>query len=140
MGKIFKPWKSGFTLIEVLLAAALISAIGIAIASATSANASARRVLDEKIQATNLVTAYLEEIRQMDYSDNSSPYSSVSENIIPPPQYVISMHFAYSNDGNTWETTNHSGTWHLQRISVTVSREGGRDILTTCTFKSPRIE
>ena len=130
----------GFTLIEVLVAVALIVALGTAIASAMNTNASARRVLDEKIQATNLVTDYLEAIRQLPYDDVASPYAGVANSIVLPNQYVVTMRFFYSPDGTTWVTNNNSGAYKLQKISISVSRTTGRLVLTTCTFRTPRIK
>ena len=139
LARLYRRQK-GLTLIEVLVSVAIMAALGTAIASALNANASSRRVLDEKIQATNLVTEYLEAIRQLSYSANASPYNTVSNNITMPTQYIVAMNIAYSNDGNSWDTTNHSGTWKLQKITISVSRTTGRLVLTTCTFRTPRIK
>ena len=130
----------GFTLIEVLVGVAIIAAIGMGVIRAIDTNARARQVLDEQVQATNLVTAYLEGIRQLPYSDNASAYASVSNSIVKPSQYIVAMDIAYSPDGVYWATDNNSGAYKLQRIKISVSREGGKPVLYTCTFKSPRTK
>jgi len=127
----------GFTLIEVLVGAAIIAAIGTGVIRAIDTNARAIRVLDEQVQATNLVTAYLEGIRQLPYSDSASPYASVNVGIVKPPQYIVVMDIAYSPDGVYWAPTNNNGAYKLQRITISVSH-GDKPVLSTCTFKSPR--
>lgn len=128
----------GFTLIEVLVAVAIISAIGTGVIRAVDANARARQLLDERIQATNLVTAYLEGIRQLPYSDSASPYASVDAGVIKPPQYVVAMNIVYSPDGAFWTTDSNGGAYKLQKITISVSREGGKPVLSVCTFRTPR--
>lgn len=129
----------GFTLLETVLAVVIIGLIGTGVVKAIDTNARAGRVLDEKVQATNLVTAYLEGIRQLPYSDNASPYNTVNASIIKPPQYVVSMNIAYSPNGTTWFDTPATDR-KLQRITISVSREGGKPVLSTCTFRTTRTE
>ncbi|MFH1382832.1 MAG: type II secretion system protein [Chloroflexota bacterium] len=137
---IFLQEQMGFTLIEVLISVVIIAAIGLGLNRALFTNARARQVLDEKVQATNLVTNYLEGIRQLPYSDNASPYVSVSNSIVKPPQYIVAMDIAYSPDGVNWATDNNNGAYKLQKIRISVSREGGKPVLSSCTFKSPRTK
>ncbi|MBI4283534.1 MAG: prepilin-type N-terminal cleavage/methylation domain-containing protein [Chloroflexi bacterium] len=134
----FRFWRSqsGFSLIEVLVTVAILAAIGVVFLKAVDANARATGVLDEKVQATNLVTSYLEAIRQMPYSDNASPYSSVGDNITKPPQFSVAINVEYSTDGTSWVPTR--TTEKLQKISISVSRTGGKLVLTTCTFRAKR--
>ena len=129
----------GFTLIEVLVGVAIIAAIVTGVISAIDTNARAIGILDEKVQATNLVTAYLEGVRQLPYSDSASPYASVSNSIVKPTQYVVAMDIAYSPDGVYWAPTNNNGAYKLQRITISVSH-GDKPVLSTCTFKSPRTK
>ncbi|MFH0768780.1 MAG: type II secretion system protein [Chloroflexota bacterium] len=136
----FFQGQMGFTLIEVLVGVAIISAIGVTTIRAVDTNIRAREILNEKVQATNLVTAYLEGIRQMPYSDNGSPYNSVGGSVVKPNQYIVAMEIHYSPDGISWYSNNSSGAYKLQRIRISVSREGGKPVLSVCTFKSPRIK
>lgn len=132
----------GFTLLEMVLGVAIIALIGTGVIKAVDTNARAVRIIDEQVQATNLATAYLEGIKQLAYDDSASPYASVGDTIIKPPQYNVAVNVAYGYlvDGVlTWATTNNSGTYKLQNISISVSREGGKLVLTTCTFRTTRI-
>ncbi len=127
----------GFSLIETIVAVVIIGFIGAGVVMALDTNARAGRVLDEQVVATNLVTAYLEGIRQMPYSDNTSPYSSVGDNITKPAQYSVTVNIYYSLDGVNWVTT-HDNDEKLQRIGISVSRTSGKLVLSTCTFRANR--
>lgn len=132
----------GFTLIETLIAVVIISAIGTGVIKGIDTNARADRVLDEQVQATNLVTAYLENMRQLDYDNSANPYPAISNNVIMPTQYSVAVNIAYgySSDGLNinWATTNNSGAYTLQKISISVSRTSGKPVLTTCTYRAKR--
>ncbi len=128
--------QGGFTLLEVVLGVIIIGLIGTGVIQAIDTNARAVRVLDEQVQATNLVTAYLEGIRQIPYSDNPSPYANVGDNITKPTQYSVAVNIAYSADGVNWTTT-HTNE-NLQKITISVFREGGKLVLSTCTFRTKR--
>ena len=132
--------QEGFTLIEVVIAVVIIGLIGMGVIKAIDTNARSGRTLDEKVQATNLVTAYLEGIRQLSYDATASPYPSVNASINKPTQYVVAMNITYSPDGSYWYSTNNSGAYKLQRITISVSREGGRPVLSTCTFRTTRTK
>ncbi len=130
--------QGGFTLLEVVLGVIIIGLIGTGVIQAIDTNARAVRVLDEQVQATNLVTAYLEGIRQIPYSDNPSPYANVGDNVTKPTQYSVAVYIAYSADGDNWVATSNNGTLKLQKISILVSRTGGKPVLSTCTFRTKR--
>lgn len=130
----------GFTLLEVLVGVFIIAGVGLGVIRAIDTNAKARQILDEKVQAANLVTAYLEGIRQLPYSDSTNPYASVNTSVVTPPQYVVTTNITYSPDGVYWATNNNSGAYKLQRIAISISRQGGKPVFSTCTFKSPRIK
>ncbi|MBM2825922.1 MAG: hypothetical protein HW402_1586 [Dehalococcoidales bacterium] len=133
----------GFSLLETVLAVFLIALIGAGVIRAISTNARASGVLDEKVQATNLATAYLEGIRQLGYDDSASPYASVNATVTKPPQYIVATNIAYgsSTDGLniTWYDTP-AADRKLQKITISVSRTSGKLILTTCTFRTTRTE
>ena len=134
-------WSSnqrGLTLLEVLIAAGLIGLIGVGIARALDTNARAGRVIDEQVQATNLITSYMENMRQLSYDDSANAYASIGNNVTMPAQFAVSVNLAYSGDGTNWASTNNSGAYKLQKISISVVRTNGKVVLTTCTFRTMR--
>jgi len=135
----FLRGQRGFTLIEVVLAAAILAVIGVVLLNALDTNAKATRQLDEKVVATNLATAYIEAIKaweyQVDYPQDEAPLNSITV----PPQYNVNVNIAFSSDGTTWVAYDTENPQTIQKLAVTVSREGGKHILTICTFKAKRV-
>lgn len=130
--------QNGLTLLEVLIAAGMLGLIGLGVIRAIDANARAGRVLDEQVQATNLITAYMENMRQSAYDDSGNAYASIGANVTKPVQFSVVTNIQYSGDGSTWSSTNASGSYKLQRVSVSVMRTSGKIVLTTCTFRTRR--
>ncbi len=135
----FLRGQRGFTLIEVLVAAAILAVIGVVLLNALDTNAKATRTLDEKVVATNLATAYFEAIKASPYAET---YDDVVADITIPPQYLVNVDIQFSSDGDTTDGI----TWvdnytdeTIQKIAIAVSREGGKSILTICTFKTKRV-
>ena len=136
----FLRGQRGFTLIEIILAAAILAVIGVVLLNALDTNAKATRQLDEKVVATNLATAYFEAIKASPYAET---YDDAVAGITVPPQYIVNVDIDFSSDGDTtdgqitWVDTYNGET--LQKITITVSREGGTPILSICTFKTKRL-
>ena len=135
----FLRGQRGLTLIEVLVAAAILAVIGVVLLNALDTNAKATRQLDEKVVATNLATAYIEDIKAMDYAET---YPEPKDIIAIPPQYDVNVDITFTddsnpNDGIEWNYDPVGKT--IQKLAVTVSREGGKHILTICAFKTKRI-
>ncbi len=146
----FLRGQKGLTLIEVLVAAAILGAIGVGLLNALDTNAKATRQLDEQVVATNLATAYIEAIKAYAYQEDYPPDQPPLNSITVPPQYIVNVGIQFSSesiiegditqiiwvdeylDGEGKERT-------IQKIVVTVSREGGRHILSICTFKTKRV-
>jgi len=136
----FLRGQRGFTLIEVLVAAAILAVIGVVLLNALDTNAKATRTLDEKVVATNLATAYFEAIKASPYA---LTYDDVVADITVPPQYLVNVDIDFSSDGEwadgiDWVAYDTENPQTIQRIAISVSREGGRHILTICTFKTKR--
>ena len=135
----FLRGQRGFTLIEVLVAAAILAAIGVGLLNALDTNAKATRTLDEKVVATNLATAYFEAIKAASYDITEPYYDDVVADITIPPQYIVDVDIAFSSDGTTWvDDYDELIDQTLQKLAITVSREGGNHVLTICTFKTKR--
>ena len=134
--------QAGFSLLETVVAVVIIGFIGTGVIKAVDTNARSGRVLDEQVQATNLVTGYLEGIRQLPYSDNASPYNTVSAAVTKPTGYdvVVDIKYGSSSDGFNIIWADTRTTEKLQKITISVSRTGGKLVLTTCTFRTTRTE
>ena len=142
-GKLrFLRGQKGLTLIEVLVAAAILAVIGVVLLNALDTNAKATRTLDEKVVATNLATAYIEAIKAAPYDITEPYYDDVVAGITIPPQYIVNVGIQFSDDGSSGDgidwTDDYNGET-LQKIAITVSREGGTPILSICTFKTKRV-
>ncbi|MFC1984058.1 prepilin-type N-terminal cleavage/methylation domain-containing protein [Chloroflexota bacterium] len=128
----FLRGQRGFTLVEVLAAAAILAAIGVGLLNALDTNAKATRTLDEKVVATNLATAYLEAIKALPYAET---YPSPEDLITIPSQYDVDIRTNFSTDGGvTWGEYADDA---LQKITISISREGvGRSVFSMCTFRA----
>ncbi len=128
----------GFSLIEVLIAVAILGFIGGGVVLSLDTNARATRVLDEQVQATNLATTYFEAIRAASYNNTYPEYSSAGENIDIPAQYSVVIDADYSADGTNWVEDHSADNQTLQRITISVSREGGKPVFSMCTYRIER--
>ena len=124
----------------VLVAVGILAAIGTGLLTALNTNYKATRILDEQVTAVNLATTYFEAIKTMPYADT---YPNAEDIITVPTQYNVNIDIdftsdSYPDDGITWVDTSTDET--LQRITVTISREGGEPVLSMCAFKTKRVE
>ena len=137
----FLRGQRGIGLLETIIAAAILGLVGTSVLTALDTNARATQTLDEHVVATNLATAYIEAIKAMDYNDT---YPSAEDiNITVPPQYDVHLDIAFTsdsnpNDGIEWNYISEGKT--IQKLTVTVSREGGKPVLYICDFKTKRVE
>ncbi len=129
----FVKEQRGFSLLEVLVAVAILGLIGTSAVMAIDTNSRAGRVLDEQVVAANLASAYLEVIKGLPYDNSATPYSNAGENIAIPTQYSVEIDVYYSADGATWVDTYTDET--LQKIIVSVSHEG-KPVLSVCTYRA----
>jgi len=128
----FLQSQTGFTLIEVLVAVAILAAIGVAVLQGLDTVSRSTYISDQKAVAGNLATEYLEAIKGMPYD---ATYPSAGDNIDIPFQYSVAVNIAFSENGTTWVDAYTGQT--LQKIAVSVS-QGGRPILSICTLRASR--
>ena len=139
----FLRGQRGITLLETLIAVAILAAIGVSLLNALDTNAKATRQLDEEVVATNLATAYFEAIKAASYDSTEPYYDAAVAGITIPPQYIVNVDIQFSSDGDTtdgitWVDTYTDET--IQKITLTISREGGKPVLAICSFKTKRVE
>ncbi|MFQ6121813.1 MAG: prepilin-type N-terminal cleavage/methylation domain-containing protein [Dehalococcoidales bacterium] len=131
--KIFRQ-QTGFTLVEVLVAIGILSAIAVGLLSALQTNAKSTRNLDERVEAANLATAYMETIKELPYA---ATYPSVGDYVTVPFQYEVVVETECSSDGTNFGPCTGSDNETLQKITVNVSREG-RPVFSLCTYRTKR--
>ena len=126
--------QAGFGLLEALVAIGILGLIGVGVIAALDTNSRANRTLDEKVTAVSLATAHLEVIRELTYDDTGDSYLNAGASITIPSQYNVDISTEWSSDGEIFVPYNTEDAT-LQRITVSVSREGGRPVLLMCTYK-----
>lgn len=124
---------SGFTLIEVLVAVAIFSVIGVGLMSALFTTTRSSALVDEKTNARILITETIETIRLLPYAAN---YLNGGDDITGPNQYTVVIETEGTNDDITWQPS--TGNETLQRIFISVFREG-KPVMRICTFRTPRL-
>ena len=125
--------QAGFTFIEVLVALAILGMIGVGLLSALGTSSRASGTLDEQVVATNLAVAHLEAIKESSYA---ATYPNAGDNITVPFQYYVVIDTECSTDGGTtFSGCTGSGNETLQKITVTVSREG-ESVFTLSTYRN----
>ena len=127
--------QGGFSLLEALVAVAILGFIGTGVVMGLDTNARAGRVLDEQAVGANLASVYHETIKKSAYENNSPEYAGVVGSISLPTQYSVVIDVDYSADGDTWVDTYTDET--LQRIIVSVSH-GGKPVLSMCSYRTER--
>ncbi len=130
--------QTGFTLIEVLVAVAILAAIGVAFINAINTSYKSVRILDEKTQAEALIRSQLDDIKASPYLDSGNytvtvtlpTQYSMTINVVPPQQIGLSRTPLEDIVGGPVTT--------IQEITVSVFRTGsggGRPVLSVGTYK-----
>ena len=118
--KLFKGEK-GFSLLETVLALALLAIIGVAFLSGLGTTSNARALAEERVTAKILAEAQMESIKKEAYSDNYTQisldgYDNYSANITVEDQY-----------------------YNLQKVTVTVYHHD-EEVFLLESFKVKRWE
>ncbi len=129
--------QGGFTLVEVIIALAILGTIGVAFMLGLSASYRARGVTEEQVQAASLARAALEEVRSNDLYNgpgcNPDCYSYTRP--LPTGYSVAIVTQAYCTPEPCDPAVDSDG--NIQKNSVTVSR-GGQPLLTIEDLKTRR--
>jgi len=134
-GMRFLVGQRGFSLLESLIAVAILAAIGVTLAYALETNSRSVRIIDDQKTAVNLITVYFEAIKDLDYSEEYPIDQPPLNSIIIPPGYDVHIRTYFSTDGGqTWGGYTDNA---LQKITISISYVGdGKPVLSMCTFRT----
>ena len=110
--KAFQSRARGFTMVEIVIAIALIGVIAVAILSALSTASMALIIADERATAESLARSQIEYVKDQEYIDYSDPAHEDYLLITTPEGYEIEPVIVEQLQEG------------LQKITVTVSRDG----------------
>ncbi len=130
----------GFSLIEVLVAVAILAAIGVTFIRAIDASNRGIRVMDEKTQAEALIRTQLDAIKLGPYEDSGNYTVTVDL----PPQYGMSINvtaprrIGTADNYTSLEELMEESITTIQEITISVYRtgiDGDRPVLSIGTYK-----
>lgn len=112
----------GINLIEMVVAVAILAAVGVAFMAGLSGAFRAQDITEEQINAENVAQASLEDIRNQPYNTDAFCYPSgcYTVSVVPPPGYSIAVETQqYCTPEPCTPPDN-----NIQQNTVTVSRDG----------------
>ncbi len=138
----FRPFRgqTGFTLIEVLVAVAILAAIGVTFIRVVDTSYRGVRVLDEKTQTEALIRSQLDDIKASPYLDSGNYTVTVTL----PPQYSMSINvtaptrIGTADNYTSLEELMGEPVTTIQEITLSVFRTGNggdRPVLSIGTYK-----
>ena len=137
--KLFRG-QTGFTLIEVLVAVAILAAIGVTFIRAIDVGYRNVRIQDEKTQAEALIRSQLDDIKVSPYLDSGNYTVTVTL----PPQYSMTINvespqqIGTADNNTTLDYLVGYSVTTIQEITVSVFRTGNggdRPVLSVGTYK-----
>ena len=135
--------QKGTTLIEVLIAIALLGMIAVPFLTALSTSSRALIIADERTTAESLVRSEIEYVKSQDYCDASWSYNVTSVGSLSSdhPCWFVESHALPDNCKDYSLTVNASFIVGdgIRKITVTVERDG-EPVLTTSTYKARYTE
>ena len=133
--------QKGFTLIEVLIAIAILGMIAVPFLTALSTSSRALIIADERTTAESLVRSEIEYVKSQDYCNASWSYNvnSTGSTVPGQPDWLVGSHALPDNCKDYSLTVNASPIDDgIQKITVTVERDNDKLVLTTSTYKVNR--
>jgi len=142
MGRLAKLWlrlprgQAGISLIETLVAVAILGAIGVTYMTAMSTAYRSVGIVDEQQQAETLARSQLEDIKNAPYQE-SGEYP-ITVNL--PPQYSMSitvtppMHIGTLENNTPLEVLMGGPVTTIQEITVSI-RHGDKPVLSVACYK-----
>jgi prepilin-type N-terminal cleavage/methylation domain-containing protein len=124
--RFFKHNSKGFSLIEVMIALALMAIIGVAFLGALATASKAILIADEQATAESLARSQMEYVKNQDYIDYSEEPHDFYDLITPPGGYEI--------DPLIVEELQEG----LQKITVTVNHYGKSEVIVLDGYKVDR--
>jgi prepilin-type N-terminal cleavage/methylation domain-containing protein len=132
VGKAFRGNSRGFSMLEVVIAIALLGIIAVSVLSALQTAALALISADQRATAESLARTQMEWVRYSDYDDDPAeghPEYSLDPQITLPPDYsVVTTAIRLNKDVDPDDDDG------IQQITVTVSHED-RVVVTLEDFK-----
>ena len=133
--------QKGTTLIEVLIAIALLGMIAVPFLTALSTSSRALIIADERTTAESLIRSEIEYVRSQDYCNASWSYNvnSTGSTVPGQPDWLVGSHALPDNCKDYSLTVGASPIVGegdgIQNITVTVKRDG-EVVLITSTYKA----
>jgi type II secretory pathway pseudopilin PulG len=121
--------EAGINLIEMLIAVAILGAIGVTFMSAYNTSNVSVGILEQKTRGMQLAMDHVDYLRDAEFATD---YSDIFAGINMPSQFERNITLEYSSDGENWTDTYSAQT--LQRIVISIS-QGGEPVYSLCTFK-----
>lgn len=121
----------GLTLVEALVAASIIAAVGVVFMNAIFIGHRGVGLLDEQIQAESLIRSQIEDIKNADFSDIG--YYPVTVTI--PPTYSLNITVRYPQCIGTADDCTVLVTDTLQEITISCYH-GTRHVLSIACYKA----
>jgi len=136
--------QKGMTLIEVLIAIAILGMIAVPFLTALSTSSRGIIIADERTTAESLVRSEIEYVRSQEYYNASWSYNvtSTGSTLSDPPVWLVESHALPDNCKDYSLTVDASlidgGDVGIQNITVTVKRDNDKLVLTTSTYNVAR--
>jgi len=135
--RLFRHTSRGFTLIEVLIAMALLSIIGVSILGGLSTASRSILIADEQATAESLARSEMEYVKKQDYYVAPWSYELPST----PPAWDASHTLPDGYDGYTANVTAellHATEDGIQKITVTIKHHDKPDVIILEGYRAAR--